>query len=188
MIVEIVFAAGCFWGVEKNFEQIPGVIEVKSGYVGGNYPNPTYKKVLEYRRDKPDGVVNYTEAVKVKFDNSKVTANELIKNFWQIHDPTQVNGQGNDIGDNYRSGVYYTNAIQHSAILQTKATYQTLLKEHGYGKIVTEIKPLEKFYDAENYHQDYLKNNPNGYCPDHSTGVKFSKADIVDKKQPLLPL
>jgi peptide methionine sulfoxide reductase msrA/msrB len=188
MIVEIVFAAGCFWGVEKNFEKIPGVIDVKSGYVGGNYDNPTYKKVLDYRVNKPTDIVNHTEAVKVTFDNEKVTAKKLIKNFWQIHDPTQINGQGNDIGDNYRSGVYYTNENQHNIILQTKAVYQTLLNEHGYKDIVTEIKPLQKFWIAENYHQDYLKNNPNGYCPDHSTGVKFSKSDEVDKKEPLLPL
>jgi len=189
MIVEIVFAAGCFWGVEKNFEQIPGVINVKSGYVGGNYDNPSYKQVLKYRQNKPDGLINHTEGVKVKFDNTKVTAKELIKNFWEIHDPTQKNGQGNDIGDNYRSAVYYTNDIQKNAILETKAVYQTLLNEHGYKKIVTEIEPLTKFYDAENYHQDYLKNNPNGYCPNHSTGVKFTQSDDEDdKNKQLIPL
>jgi len=188
MIVEIVFAAGCFWGVEKNFEQIPGVIDVKSGYVGGNYDNPTYKKVLEYRVNKPKDIVNHTEAVQVKFDNTKVTANELIKNFWQIHDPTQKNGQGNDIGDNYRSAVYYTNENQYKTILKTKAVYQTLLNEHGYKDIVTEIQPLKKFWVAENYHQDYLKNNPNGYCPDHSTGVKFANTKQELKKDVLLPL
>jgi len=188
MIVEIVFAAGCFWGVEKNFEQIPGVIDVKSGYVGGNYENPTYKKVLNYRINKPKDIVNYTEGVKVRFDNTKVSAKQLIKNFWEIHDPTQVNGQGNDIGDNYRSAVYYTNDTQYKAILETKSSYQTLLTEHGYKDIVTEVKPLIKFYDAENYHQDYLKNNPNGYCPDHSTGVKFSKSKDDVKKMPLAPL
>jgi len=188
MIVEIVFAAGCFWGVEKNFEKIPGVIDVKSGYVGGNYDNPTYKTVLKYRQYKPAGVINYTEGVQVTFDNTKVTAKELIKNFWQIHDPTQVNGQGNDIGDNYRSAVYYTNENQHKAILETKAIYQTLLTEHGYADIVTEIAPLHKFYNAEEYHQDYLKNNPNGYCPDHSTGVKFTKSKVDDKSEQLIPL
>ena len=188
MIVEIVFAAGCFWGVEKNFEQIPGVIDVKSGYAGGNYDNPSYKQVLKYRRSKPNGLINYTEAVKVKFDNTQVTAKELIKNFWQIHNPTQKNGQGNDIGDNYRSAVYYTNTTQKNAIIETKAVYQTLLNEHGYKDIVTEILPLTKFYDAEKYHQDYLKNNPSGYCPDHSTGVKFEKSDIKDTKEQLIPL
>jgi len=188
MIVEIVFAAGCFWGVEKNFEQIPGVIDVKSGYVGGNYENPTYKKVLRYRQSKPNGIVNYTEGVHVTFDNTKVTAKKLIQNFWEIHDPTQKNRQGNDVGNNYRSAVYYTNDKQYKAILETKSTYQTLLNEHGYKKIVTEIAPLTKFYDAENYHQDYLKNNPNGYCPDHSTGVKFADTPKDDKKDQLIPL
>ncbi|MGK0255759.1 MAG: peptide methionine sulfoxide reductase msrA/msrB, partial [Arcobacteraceae bacterium] len=189
MIVEIVFAAGCFWGVEKNFEQIPGVIDVKSGYTGGNYENPTYEDVLKYRyKTKPKEIINHTESVKVKFDNSKISANELIKNFWEIHDPTQANGQGNDIGNNYRSAVYYTNDNQRKSILETKAVYQTLLNEHGYKKIVTEVAPLTKFWDAEKYHQDYLKNNPNGYCPDHSTGVKFSKSDKQDKKEQLAPI
>jgi len=190
MIVEMVFAAGCFWGVEKNFEKIPGVIDVKSGYVGGNYENPTYKTVLKYRHSAPDGVVNYTEGVHVTFDNTKVTAKKLIKNFWEIHDPTQVNGQGNDIGDNYRSAVYYTNEKQHQAIIETKAQYQTLLDAHGYADIVTEVQPLVKFYSAEDYHQDYLANNPNGYCPDHSTGIKFSKSDEPDKDKSdqLVPL
>jgi len=189
MIVEIVFAAGCFWGVEKNFEQIPGVIDVKSGYTGGNYDNPTYENLLKYRYvERPKNIINHTEAVKVKFDNTKVTAKELIKNFWEIHDPTQKNRQGNDVGDNYRSAVYYTNDKQYKAILETKSTYQTLLNEHGYKKIVTEIAPLGKFWDAEKYHQDYLKNNPNGYCPDHSTGVKFSDTPEDDKKEPLIPL
>lgn len=192
MIVEIVFAAGCFWGVEKHFEAIPGVLDVKSGYVGGNYDNPTYRKVLKYRHNKPQGIINYTEAVKVKFDNTKVSADTLIKNFWEIHDPTQGNRQGNDIGDNYRSGVFYTTKNQYEIILKTKATYQTLLKEHGFNnEITTEIKPLQKFYVAEDYHQDYLKNNPSGYCPDHSTGVKFSTSNTNSKdthKQQLLPL
>ncbi len=188
MIVEIVFAAGCFWGVEKNFEQIAGVVEVRSGYTGGNYENPSYEDVLKYRyKSKAKEIINHTEAVKVKFDNTKISANELIKNFWEIHDPTQKNGQGNDIGNNYRSAVYYTNETQRKAIFETKAVYQTLLNEHGYKKIVTEVAPLTKFWDAENYHQDYLTTNPNGYCPDHSTGVKFSKSDTEDKKEQLVP-
>jgi len=176
MIVEIVFAAGCFWGVEKHFENIDGVVSATSGYAGGNYKNPNYKSVLKYRQlssNNPKKIVNHTEAVKVRFDNSKVTTESLIKSFWELHDPTQLNRQGNDIGNNYRSAIYFTNKKQHNLAESTKTRYQRLLKNKGYGKIVTEIKPLKKFWEAEKYHQDYLKNNPNGYCPNHSTDVRF---------------
>ncbi|MEA1914136.1 MAG: peptide-methionine (S)-S-oxide reductase MsrA [Campylobacterota bacterium] len=182
MIVEIVFAAGCFWGVEKHFEQLPGVVEVKSGYVGGNYDNPTYGQVLNYRylkQTNDKNIINHTEAVKVKFDNRKITANDLIKDFWELHNPTQKNAQGNDVGNNYRSALFYTNDNQHDLAIKTKNRYQSLLAQNGYGKIVTQIEPLRKFWDAENYHQDYLAKNPNGYCPNHSTGVKFEKQEAV---------
>jgi len=187
MIVSIVFAAGCFWGVEKHFDHFDGVIKAESGYVGGNYANPTYDDVLKYRRLKNGSkIVNYTEGVKVTFDNSKVKAKTLIKSFWELHDPTQLNGQGNDIGNNYRSAIFYTNTTQESAAKSTKADYQNLLIQNGYGKIVTEIKPLVKFYNAEKYHQDYLEKNPFGYCPNHATGVKFKKEDMkVDVVTPL---
>jgi len=189
MIVEIVFAAGCFWGVEKHFESLNGVIDVKSGYVGGNYPNPTYKDVLKYRLEENNkNIINYTEAVKVKFDNEKVTAKELIKSFWELHDSTTKNKQGNDIGNNYRSAIFYTNDNQKNVAYNTKHTYQTLLKEHGLGEIVTEIQPLTKFYEAEQYHQDYLVKNPNGYCPNHSTGVKFMKQKDDEKKDIIVPI
>jgi len=183
MLAEIVFAAGCFWGVEKHFENIPGVVDVKSGYVGGNYPNPTYEKVLKYRlvKNDPKNIVNYTEAVLIKFDTNKVKPQKLIKSFWQIHDPTQKNGQGNDIGNNYRSAIFYTNENQYNIALETKEQYQNLLTKNGYKDIVTQIKPLTKFWPAENYHQDYLLKNPNGYCPNHATGVKFEN-NKVDKK------
>ncbi len=178
MIAEIVFAAGCFWGVEKHFESIPGVVDVKSGYVGGNYENPTYKKVLKYRMSNDKTIVNYTEGVLVKFDKEKIDAKALIKSFWEIHDPTQLNRQGNDIGNNYRSAIFYTNDYQKETALNTKVKYQKLLEQADYGKIVTQIQPLKKFWEAENYHQDYLKNNPNGYCPNHATGVKFEPEKI----------
>ncbi len=187
MIVEIVFAAGCFWGIEKHFENIDGVIDVKSGYVGGNYANPTYKKVLKYRTlPNNDKIINYTEAVKVKFDNDKVNAKKLIKSFWEIHDPTQINGQGNDIGNNYRSAIFYTNENQKNIANSTKDIYQELLINGGFGKITTPIKKLTKFWNAENYHQDYLKKHPNGYCPNHSTGIKFKKEIIKHDK--VIPL
>ncbi len=187
MIVEIVFAAGCFWGVEKHFENFEGVVKAESGYAGGNYPNPTYEDVLDKRRFQGQSeLVNYAESVKVTYDNSKVSADALIKSFWELHDPTQVNGQGNDIGNNYRSAIYYTNANQEKSAHDTETTYQNLLTKKGYGKIVTEIKPLERFYSAESYHQDYLQRNPYGYCPNHSTGVKFTKSDV--KKETITPL
>ena len=173
MIVEIVFAAGCFWGVEKHFENLDGVIDVKSVYVGGSYPNPNYKTVLKYRNTSKNNFTNYTEGVVVKFDNSKISTKTLIKDFWELHDPTQLNGQGNDIGNNYRSGIYYTNDKQLKIANETKTKYQKILTTNGYSKIVTEIKPLGKYYLAENKHQDYLERNPYGYCPNHSTGVKF---------------
>ncbi len=182
MLVDIVFAAGCFWGVEKYFENINGVVDVKSGYVGGNYDSPTYEDVLKYKDlSSNSSIVNHTEAVKVTFDNSKVEVGTLIKSFWELHDPTQLNQQGNDIGNNYRSAIYWTNDNQQAVANDTKNEYQQLLNSKGYGSIVTEIHPLIKFWNAENYHQDYLKNNPAGYCPNHSTGVKFEVTQDTTK-------
>jgi peptide methionine sulfoxide reductase msrA/msrB len=176
MLVEIVFAAGCFWGVEKHFENIDGVIEVKSGYAGGNYKNPTYDDLLKYRNlELNKDLINHTEAVKVTFDNSIIKIDTLIKSFWELHDPTQLNRQGNDIGNNYRSAIYFTSINQEKLAISIKNEYQLLLTKNGYGKIVTEIKLLDKFWNAEDHHQNYLKNNPNGYCPTHSTGIKFPK-------------
>ena len=172
----IAFAGGCFWGVEKHFENIKGVIDATSGYAGGNYANPTYHKVLSYRYNTPKGIKNYTESVKVIYDDSIVSAKELIKSFWEMHDPTQKNRQGNDRGNNYRSAIFYTTPVQKAIALQTKEEYQKLLSKAGFGKIVTQIEPLTKFYEAEDYHQDYLKKHPNGYCPNHATGVTFKEA------------
>ena len=194
MILDIVFAAGCFWGVEKHFENIDGVIDAVSGYAGGNYENPNYDQVLSYRnmqskdfyeflktlgfadetlKEKAKDIVNHTEAVKVTYDSTKVSSEKLIKSFWEIHDPTQKNRQGNDVGNNYRSALFWTNDKQKSIAHKTKSDFQALLTANGYGKIVTEIQKLDKFWPAENHHQDYLVKNPNGYCPDHSTGIKF---------------
>lgn len=180
MLLEIVFAAGCFWGVEKNFEQFDGVLDVVSGYSGGSYDNPGYYEVLKKSKFKKQDEINHTEAVKITYDSSVISTDFLIKNFWEIHDPTQSNGQGNDIGDNYRSAIYWTNDDQKSIALNTKEQFQPLLTAKGYGNITTEIKPLKKFWPAEYYHQDYLSKNPNGYCPNHSTGVKF--VDIKSSK------
>jgi len=194
VVLEIFFAAGCFWGVEKNFESIDGVVEVISGYSGGNYENPSYEDVLKNRipqtgtfldilnniglsakeKAKNDNkLVNHTETVKVIYDSSQVSTESLIKNFWEIHDPTQFNRQGNDIGNNYRSAIYWTTPEQKEIAYRTRQEFQTLLSAQGYGQIVTEMNALEKFWPAENYHQNYLLKNPNGYCPDHSTGITF---------------
>ena len=181
----IVFGAGCFWGVEKHFENLNGVIKATSGYAGGNYTNPTYKTVLDNRNTKA-GTINHTEAVKVVYDDNKISTEMLIKSFWELHNPTQGNQQGNDIGNNYRSVLYYSNNEQKSAAETTKKAYQKLLNKAGYGAITTEVEALSKFYNAEKYHQNYLEKNPNGYCPNHSTGVKFVKVDI--KTESISPL
>ena len=187
MIVSIVFAAGCFWGVEKFYDNFDGVVKAESGYAGGTFKNPNYKEVLKYRNTKATkDFANHTEVVKVTFDNEKVDAQTLIKSFWELHDPTQVNAQGNDVGNNYRSAIYYTNEYQEEVAKETKKSYQKLLSAEGYAKIVTEIKPLKQFYKAESYHQDYLAKNPFGYCPNHETGVKFEESE--DEKELITPL
>ena len=210
MILEIFFAAGCFWGVEKNFESIEGVVDVVSGYSGGNYDNPTYEAVLKNRRLQSEGflsvlkniglsdeekeknkntLINHTETVKVVYDSSQVSTESLIKNFWEIHDPTQFNRQGNDVGNNYRSAIYWTNDEQKNIAIETGLAYQKLLSAKGYGDIVTEMAALDKFWPAEDYHQDYIARNPNGYCPDHSTGVKFAQQeDSTEYAQVIEPL
>jgi len=210
MVLEIFFAAGCFWGVEKNFENIEGVIDVVSGYSGGNYENPSYEDVLNNRipqtgtfldvlkniglsadekaRNAND-LVNHTETVKVVYNSSEVSTESLIKNFWEIHDPTQFNRQGNDVGNNYRSAIYWTTPEQKEIAYRTKQEFQTLLTAQGYGQIVTEMAALEKFWPAENYHQNYLLKNPNGYCPDHSTGVSFlNQSSSKIAKNDIVPL
>jgi peptide methionine sulfoxide reductase msrA/msrB len=210
MILEIFFAAGCFWGVEKNFESIDGVIDVVSGYSGGSYDNPTYEAVLKNRRlqsesflsvlkniglsdsekaENKNTLVNHTETVKVVYDSNEVSTEALIKNFWEIHDPTQYNRQGNDVGNNYRSAIYWTNDKQKNIAIETGLEYQKLLSANGYGEIVTEMAALDKFWPAEDYHQDYIARNPNGYCPDHSTGVKFvQQEDSTEYAQVIEPL
>jgi len=210
VILEIFFAAGCFWGVEKNFENIDGVIDVVSGYSGGSYENPSYEDVLnnripqtgtfldilkniglsaEEKARNDNDLVNHTETVRVVYDSSQVSTESLIKNFWEIHDPTQFNRQGNDVGNNYRSAIYWTTPEQKEIAYRTKQEFQTLLTAQGYGQIVTEMAALEKFWPAESYHQNYLLKNPNGYCPDHSTGVSFlNQSSSKIAKNDIVPL
>jgi len=181
----IIFGAGCFWGVEKHFENIDGVISAKSGYAGGSYENPTYKTVLKHNNESKK-LTNHTEAVEVVYDDTEISTESLIKSFWELHNPTQGNRQGNDRGNNYRSALYYTNDAQRTIAESTQEAYQKLLTKAGYGAITTELKALDKFYEAEKYHQNYLEKNPSGYCPNHSTGVKF--VEIAVEKNSIVPL
>lgn len=151
----VIFAAGCFWGVEEYFSRIKGVIKSDSGYTGGTKKNPTYEEVCS-------GKTGHAESVRVTFDPKVVSFENLLQHLWEIHDPTSLNQQGNDIGSQYRSAIFYTNQEQKKA---AKASLEKLAKSGKYSrKMVTEILPAKEFYLAEEYHQDYLKKNPDGYC------------------------
>ncbi len=158
------FALGCFWGAEKTFWQTPGVISTSVGYEGGFTPNPAYEEVCS-------GRTGHAEAVRVVFDAAKVSYPELLRVFWEAHDPTQGMRQGNDVGSQYRSAIFYASPQQQAEAEQSRAMYQQQLTEAGYGQISTEIVPAGEFYFAEDYHQQYLHKVPGGYCPDHGTGV-----------------
>jgi peptide methionine sulfoxide reductase msrA/msrB len=176
----IVFGMGCFWGAEKRMAALPGVLDVVSGYAGGDYPDPTYERILEseYRR----GVRNHAEVVQVFFDPTRTSVGQLLAGFWENHDPTQGDRQGNDVGSNYRSAIYYSSDAQRQAAEMTRDSYQGVLTAAGFGAITTEIAPLDRFYPAEDYHQDYLIKNPRGYCGLGGTGVAFPTglADAAD--------
>lgn len=167
----IVLGMGCFWGAEKRMAAQPGVLDVMSGYAGGNYQNPSYQDVLN-REGKP-GVRNHAEVVRVLFDPKKTSLERILAAFWENHDPTQGDRQGNDRGSNYRSAIYFNSPEQEQAAIATKASYQQALTQVGKGGITTEIAALEHFWPAEDYHQDYLVKNPNGYCGLGGTGVAF---------------
>ena len=169
----IVFGAGCFWSVEKKFQETFGVVDVKSGYADGKNINPSYKEIIKSKnRFNPN---NYAEVVKVTYNSNKTSLENLLMTFFEMHDPTQLNRQGNDIGVQYRSIILTSSKEESLLSSDIKVRYQELLSKKGYGPIRTVIKELTNFYLAENYHQDYLEKNPNGYCPDNSTGVVFSK-------------
>lgn len=159
-----VFAMGCFWGVERVFWNIPGVYVTAAGYAAGITPNPTYEEVCT-------GRTGHTEVVLVVFDPRVVTYEALLKTFWENHDPTQGMRQGGDIGTQYRSGIYVTNDAQAAAAVESKEAYQQALSAKGLGTITTEIAAAGPFYFAEDYHQQYLAKNPNGYCGIGGTGV-----------------
>jgi peptide methionine sulfoxide reductase msrA/msrB len=167
----LVLGMGCFWGAEKRMSEIPGVIKTEVGYAGGSNTSPTYESVSkEGHSNKP---ATHAEALKVTYDSQVTTLDKVLAAFWQNHDPTQGNRQGNDIGSSYRSAIFYNSASQQKAALQTRDIYQQALSKAGLGKITTEIAPLKAFYPAESYHQQYLKKNPNGYCGLGGTGVAF---------------
>jgi peptide-methionine (S)-S-oxide reductase len=161
------FALGCFWGEEKKFWETPGVVTTAVGYQGGLTPNPTYEETCT-------GKTGHAETVLVAYDPSKVTIEELLKVFWEAHDPTQGMRQGNDVGTQYRSAFYYTTPEQKEAFEASRASYQDVLKRHRFGDITTELRSAEdagEFYYAEDYHQQYLHKVPWGYCGVGGTGV-----------------
>ena len=156
---------GCFWGAERIFWQVPGVYSTAVGYAGGFTPNPTYEEVCS-------GLTGHAEMVRVVFDPAKVSYEDLLRLFWENHDPTQGNRQGNDVGTQYRSAVYCHGADQLKAAFATRDAYQPMLTKAGYGPITTEIRDAPEFYYAEDYHQQYLAKNPWGYCGIGGTGVR----------------
>jgi peptide-methionine (S)-S-oxide reductase len=169
------FATGCFWGAERRFWQMDGVIETNVGYMGGNRPNPNYEQVCT-------GVTGHAEMVKVVFDSTKVTYQCLLEEFWVMHDPTSLNQQGGDIGTQYRSTIYTTDNSQQINALASKAEYQRVLTDAGLDQICTEILSAEgvEYYPAEEYHQKYLQKNPNGYDCHSSTGVAYPETAVIN--------
>jgi peptide-methionine (S)-S-oxide reductase len=160
----MVVGMGCFWGAERKFWESPGVYTTAVGYAGGYTPNPTYREVCS-------GMTGHTEVVLVVFDPAQTTYEAMLKVFWENHDPTQGMRQGNDVGTQYRSAVYCTSETQRVIALSSRAAYQDRLTAAGYGRISTEITDAPPFYYAEDYHQQYLAKNPNGYCGIGGTGV-----------------
>jgi peptide-methionine (S)-S-oxide reductase len=159
-----VFGLGCFWGAERKFWQTPGVISTQVGYAGGHTPNPTYREVCS-------GATGHTEVVQVVFDPAQISYEQLLRIFWENHDPTQGMRQGNDVGTQYRSAIYATSPAQLAAAMASREQYQAELRRAGYGEISTEIGDAGPFYYAEDYHQQYLHKNPGGYCGIGGTGV-----------------
>ena len=171
-----IFAMGCFWGAEKDFWQTPGVISTAVGYAGGQTPNANYGEVCS-------GRTGHAEAVLVAYDPSQVSYEELLKVFWENHDPTQGMRQGNDVGTQYRSAIFATDDEQLRSAVASRNIYQARLSEAGFGEVTTEIAAAPTFYYAEDYHQQYLAKNVNGYCPNHRTGVKLPDNFVVTPLQ-----
>ncbi len=161
---QIVVGMGCFWGAERKFWEAPGVYTTAVGYAGGFTPNPTYEEVCS-------GRTGHTEVVLVVFDPARTSVEEMLRVFWENHDPTQGMRQGNDVGTQYRSAIYVTNDAQQRAAEASQRVFQPRLDAAGYADVTTEIAPLDVFFYAEDYHQQYLAKNPNGYCGLGGTGV-----------------
>ncbi len=158
------FAMGCFWGAERKFWELPGVYSTAVGYAGGYTPNPTYREVCS-------GMTGHAEVVRVAFDPKVVSYEKLLKVFWENHDPTQGMRQGNDVGTQYRSAIYSYNEAQRKAAEASRDEYQRVLRNADFGSITTELREAPEFYYAEDYHQQYLEKNPDGYCGLGGTGV-----------------
>lgn len=175
----LVLGSGCFWGAEKYYKSLNGVLDAVSGYADGSGVEPSYHAITKAaNRTNPN---NFAEVVKVTFNTNIITAEQLIKGFFENHDPTQLNRQGNDIGTQYRSIILTANAEQQQLAERLQSSYQIKLNNADYGSIQTVIKPLQKFYPAETYHQNYLQKNPDGYCPIHATGIKFDDNEEATK-------
>jgi len=175
---KIILGSGCFWGAEKGYESLPGVIDAVSGYADGKGVRASYSEIAKFKNKF--NVNNHAEVVEVTYNKNLISTEELLIHYFESHDPTQLNRQGNDIGTQYRSIILYSTQEQKQAIDKIMQNYQRLLSAAGYGPIVTAVKPIKNFYKAEKYHQDYIAKNPNGYCPDHSTGVRFTKKKTLE--------
>ena len=175
---KIILGSGCFWGAEKGYESLPGVIDAVSGYADGKGVRASYSEITKFKNKF--NVNNHAEVVEVTYNKNLISTEELLIHYFESHDPTQLNRQGNDIGTQYRSIILYSTQEQKQAIDKIMQNYQRLLSAAGYGPIVTAVKPIKNFYKAEKYHQDYIAKNPNGYCPDHSTGVRFIKKKTLE--------
>ena len=172
---QAVFALGCFWGAEQRFWETEGVYTTAVGYAGGTTPNPDYKLVCS-------GSTGHAEVVLVVFDPDSVSYEELLRIFWESHDPTQGMRQGNDVGTQYRSAIYTNDDAQMDTACRSKERYQIELTNTGYGVITTEIVPLDTFFYAEDYHQQYLAKNPDGYCGLGGTGVSCPVGLVTDRQ------
>jgi peptide-methionine (S)-S-oxide reductase len=166
-----IFGLGCFWGAERKFWKVPGVYSTAVGYSAGFTPNPTYEEVCS-------GMTGHSEVVLVVFDPKRVSYAQLLRVFWESHDPTQGMRQGNDVGTQYRSGIYPLNDEQRKLAEESQRAYQELLTRAGHGRISTEIRPAGDFYYAEDYHQQYLAKNPGGYCGLGGCGVSYSAPQL----------
>lgn len=167
----IVLGGGCFWCTEAVFDRVQGVLDVESGYSNGQAVNPTYEQVCT-------GRTGHAEVVKLEFDPAQISLRDILEIFFVVHDPTTLNRQGNDVGTQYRSGIYYTDDEQRAVAEQAKQLFGAELADRGYGAITTEVAPLREFYYAEGYHQQYLAKNPNGYRCHATSGLTFPREQL----------